>query len=265
MSGSEPPQSPPPPSPPPPPPPPPGGQYGGPPPPAAQPAWSVGAAVSYGWEKFQKNAGQIIVAGLVVFVGIALLQGVAFVIRAVLTTDPECTVTDGVLRCTDGSGFFVYLIASAISSVFFFLVYQIIGAGIIRGSLGITEGRPFEFTSFFSSDKLAPVVVTSLISSAIIFVGTLLCVLPGIIASFALSYALYFVIDQGMSPMQAIMASVTLVKDNVGTALVWAIVGFLLAAVGAIACLVGLIVTIPVSIIGTAYTYKVLTNQAVVA
>ncbi|MDO9458271.1 hypothetical protein [Nocardioides sp.] len=256
----------------PPPPPPPGG-YGSPPPPPpggyggqpGTPPYSVGNAVSYGWAKFQANAGQIIIAGLIALVAIVVFQVIAVVIRGIIVTGPECTGTGFDIECTDGSGFFVSVFASAISSFLFFVVYQIIGAGIIRGALGITEGRPFEFNELFKTDKLGPVVITSLISGAIVFVGTLLCFLPGIIASFMLSFALYFVIDKDMSPIEAITASFNLVKDNVGTALLWAIVAFAVTLVGFIACGVGAIVSIPVAFIGTAYTYKLLTGQQVAA
>lgn len=248
------------------PPPPPGGGYGGySGPPAGTPPYSVGSAASYGWAKFQANAAQIVIAGLIALVAIVVFQVLAAVIRGILTTDPECVATGTSVSCTDGSGFFVALLASAVSSFLFFVAYQIIGAGIIRGSLGITEGRSFEFTELFKTDKIGPVVVTSLISGAIIFVGTLLCVLPGIVASFMLSYALYFVIDQDMAPMQAITASFNLVKDNVGTALVWAVVAFAITLLGFLACGVGAIVSIPVAFIGTAYTYKKLTGREVVA
>lgn len=245
------------------PPPPPGGGYGG--PPAGTPPYSVGNAASYGWAKFQANAGQIVIAGLIALVAIVVFQVVGAVIRGIIVSGPECTGTGATFECTDGSGFIVSLLASAVSSFLFFVVYQVIGAGIIRGSLGITEGRPFEFTELFKTDKLGPVLVTSLISGAIIFVGTLLCFLPGIIASFLLSYALYFVIDQDMTPVQAITASVNLVKDNVGTALVWAIVAFAITLLGFVACGVGAIISIPVAFIGTAYTYKLLTGRQVAA
>lgn len=258
----------------PPPPPPPGG-YGSPPPPgggygyggqpAGTPQYNIGDAVSYGWQKFQANAGQIIIAGLVAFVGIVLFQILSFVIRGVIVQGPECTGTGFDVECTDGSGFFVSIFASAISSFLFFVVYSIIGAGIIRGALGITEGRSFEFSEIFKTDKLGPVIITSLITGAIVFVGTILCFIPGIIASFMLSYALYFVIDKDMAPMAAIMASFNLVKDNLGTALLWAIVAFAITIVGFIACGVGAIVSIPVAIIGTAFTYKKLTGQQVAA
>lgn len=240
----------------PPPPPPPGG-YGSPPPaggygyggPAGTPPYSVGNAVSYGWQKFQANAGQIIIAGVVIFVAVAAFQVVSLIVRgAIIDYD---------------SGIFLQLFVSALSFFLYYVVQQIISAGVIRGSLGITQGRAFEFTEVFKTDKIGPVIVTSLISGAIVFVGFILCILPGIVASFMLYYALYFVIDRDMEPIDAIKASFDLVKNNVGEALLWAIVAFALTIAGAIACGVGLIVAIPVTIIGTAYTFKKLTGQEV--
>ena len=200
---------------PPPPPPPPGG-YGSPPPPpegygyggppAGTPPYSVGTAVGYGWSKFQAHAGQIVIAGLIVFGGIVVLEVLGTLIQRLLL---------------QGGGLVISLLGSAITSFLFFLAYQVIGAGIIRGALGITEGREFRFDEVLKTDKLGPVVVTSLITSAIVFVGTLLCFLPGIIASFLLSFSLYFVIDRDLAPMDAIRASVELVTQNLGEALVW--------------------------------------------
>lgn len=249
-----------------PPPPPGGGAYGG--QPSGSPSYNVGDAVTYGWNKFQANLGQIIIAGVIAFVGIIVFQVISnVVIRGILVQQPECTgdLVTGI-RCTEGSGFFVsVLLMSAISGFLYFLVQQVITAGIIRGTLAITQGRPFEYTELFKFDKIGPVVVTSLISAVIVAIGFILCILPGIIASFMLSYALYFVLDKDMSPMEAITASFNLVKDNVGTALVWAIVAFVITVVGALLCGIGLIVALPVAIIGTTYTYKLLTGQQVAA
>ena len=99
--------------------------------------------------------------------------------------------------------------------------------------------------------------------AAATFVGTILCYLPGLVVGFFTSYSLYFVMDKGLAPIEAIKASVNLVKDNLGTTIVWYIVGGLVAGAGAIACGVGLLVTIPIFLLGTAYTYKHLTGQPV--
>lgn len=255
---------------------PPAGGYGAPPPPSygsgpygappADPnAWDLGAALSYGWKKFQENAAQLVIAGVVLFVGIGIAYGVGFVIMGILTRDPECTVRNGVLDCDEGSGWIVGMIGTAILVALILFASLVIGAGLIRGALGITEGRPFQASEIVKLDNIGAVVVTSLLIAAGTFVGYLLCFLPGIAFAIASSYSLYFVIDKGLAPVEAIKASVNLVKDNLGNALIWAIVGYLVAGAGAIACGVGVLVTYPLVMIGTAYTYKKLTGQEVAA
>jgi uncharacterized membrane protein len=210
--------------------------------------------------------GQIILAGVVLIVGVAVLEGIGLLIRSVLVSDPECSTNSaGVFSCDEGSGFIVSLIASGIMGFLFFLIAQIIGAGIIRGSLGITEGKPFVFTDVLKTDKLGPVVITSLITTAIVTVGLILCYIPGLIAAFFLQYSLYFLLDKDLAPMDAIKASFNFVKDNIANVVIWYIVGGLVALVGFAVCLVGAIVTVPVVLIGTAYTYKKLTGQPVAA
>ena len=61
----------------------------------------------------------------------------------------------------------------------------------------------------------------------------------------------------------SIKASATFVWQNAGKALVWAIVAFIVTIVGFCIFCVGIIATIPIALIGTAYTYKKLTGQPV--
>lgn len=256
----------------PPPPPPPTGGYGQvpPPPPPAPPAggsgWNLGDALSYGWKKFQENVGQIIIASIVLFVVYVVAAAIAFGFQALLTSDAECHFNSGgTLVCDEGSGFIWRMIVAAISFGFVFVIAQIIGAGIIRGALGITEGRPFQTADIFKTDQLGSVVVASLLVGLLTTVGYALCYLPGIAVAFLTSYTLFFVIDKGLSPVDAIKASFDLTTKHLGDTVVWYIVGGLVAVAGVIACVVGLVVTIPLVIIGTAYTYKKLTDQPVTA
>ncbi|MEO9324507.1 hypothetical protein ABFT23_13510 [Nocardioides sp. C4-1] len=240
----------------PPPPPPPGG-YGSPPPggygyggqPPGAASWDVGTALSYGWTKFQANAGQIILAALALFVGVAVVVvGFVAIQSAIISYD---------------TSFFVVLFLNAVFVAALIVVLQIIGAGIIRGALDITEGREFTAATVFKFQNVANVVVTALLIGAAVLVGTILCYLPGLVAGFVTSYALYFVVDKNMAPVDAIKASFELVKDNLGNTVIWYIVSAIVGGVGAIACGVGLLVTYPIAIIGTAYTYKRLTGQEV--
>lgn len=257
-------------TPPPPPPPPPSGGYGAPPPgaygapPQGGSGWDLGAALSYGWNKFQANVGQIIVAALALLVAMAVLGGIGFGILAAMTSDYECRFEDdGDYVCDGGTSFILGLVLYGLITALIMIAAQVIGAGLIRASLDITEGKPFLTSTVFRFDKIGSVIVTSLIIAAATFVGMILCYLPGLIIAFLTSYSLYFVMDKGLAPVDAIKASVNLVKDNIGTTLIWYIVGGLVAGAGAIACGVGLLVTIPIFLIGTAFTYKHLTGQPV--
>lgn len=266
---------------PPPPPPPPGG-YGGtpppptggygetPPPPPPAPSYggggsgySLGNALSYGWAKFQANTAQIVLSAVVLVVGLVVVAVLGSFVMSALTTDTTCSVKDGSFTCDDGTGFFGRLILQAALSAVLLVVAWIIGAGLIRASLNVTEGRPFLFSDVIKTDNLGSVVVASVIIAVATFVGTILCYLPGLVVGFATSYTLFFMIDKNMAPVDAIKASVVFVKDNLASTLVWYIVGGLVAAVGFVICVVGALVSVPVVLLGTAYTYKTLNHEPV--
>lgn len=262
-------QAPPPPAP---PPAPPMGGYGGtpPPPPPAPPGgsggYSVGNALGYGWTKFQQNFGQILVAVIVLVVAVAVVQIIGFFISNAVQCDPNVHFnSEGRLVGDDcGGGFFTLsFFVSLLFSAFSFIVAMIISAGLIRAALDITEGRQLDPKTLLRTDKLGSVIVASLIVGVAAFVGFVLCILPGIVVIFLTQYTLYYILDKDMAPVDAIKASITFTTQNLGNVLIWYIVGGLVAVVGFVVCFVGAIVTVPIALIGTAYTYKVLNNEPV--
>ena len=246
-------------TPPPAPPPPPAPSYGG----GDASGYSIGNALSYGWAKFQANTAQIIMSALILVVGLGVVAVIGTLVMNALTTDASCSVKDGSFSCDGGTGFFGRLILQALLSAVLLVVAWIIGAGLVRASLNVTEGRPFLFSDVIKTDKLGSVVVASVIIAVATFVGTLLCYLPGLVVGFATSYTLFFMIDKNMAPVDAIKASVMFVKDNLANTIVWYIVGGLIAAAGFLVCVVGALVSVPVVLIGTAYTYKTLNREPV--
>lgn len=249
--------------PPPPPPAPPGGGYAA-PAPAAD--WNLGDALSYGWAKFQANAQQILIAAAILILALGAVFAIGLGIVAALTSNASCTFdAAGNYQCQAGTGFVFGIIVYALVLALVVVVGQVVGAGIIRGSLAMTEGREFDYKEIFKTEKIGPILIASLIIAGATFIGTILCYLPGLIIGFATSYTLYFVIDKDMAPVEAIKASVNLVKDNLGNTIVWYLVGGIVAGVGLAVCLVGGLVSVPVVLIGTAYTYKKLTHQPIAA
>lgn len=252
--------------------PPPGGGYGGPPqggPPGggfgnSSDQWDVGSAVSYGWSKFQANMGQMILASLAIFAAFAIFSLLyIFAILPLSAADSSYDVESGTYTYDDGWPFLLTFVIMAILGVLFFIFAQVIGAGLIREAIGVTEGRPFTTAGVFKFQNIGNVIVTSLLVGLGTFVGYLLCFIPGIIFAFLSMYSLFFVVDKGLKPVDAIKASIDLVKNNVGSAIIWYLVAVVIILVGELACFVGLLVAIPVALVGSAYTYKKLLGEPV--
>lgn len=243
-----------------------GGAYGAPPPPPpAGPGdapWSLGAALSYGWTKFQAYVGPSIILALLVLVVGLVFGGIGYVIRSGITTSPHF---DSSGNFHDGSGFFIGMIGSAITEALSFLAQTAVGAVVVRAALDVTAGQAPNVSEAINRVPWGKVIVLALIQTVIVFIGFVLCILPGIILSFLFFFSTYFVIDKGVEPVQALKDSVSLVTNNLGSALLWAIVGTIVTIAGICACGVGFLVTFPLVTFGTAYTFKKLTGQPVAA
>lgn len=242
-----------------------------PPPPPAPPGggggYSVGNAFSYGWNKFTQNLGQILLAVVILVAILIAVQLVGFFIGRAVACDPKVEFTDNGIKTEDCGGIFVAQnIVSWLFSLISWIISMIIGAGIVRAALNITEGRELEASTILKPNKLGEVVIASLLVGVLTFVGFVLCVIPGILVAFFTSYTLYFLMDrQEMGAVDAIKASFDFTKNNAGNVILWFLLSVVAWFVGALLCGIGLIVAVPVVLIGTAYTYKTLNNEPVAA
>ncbi len=95
-------------------------------------------------------------------------------------------------------------------------------------------------------------------------IGSFLCYVPGLIVGFLMMFTLLFIVDKQMQAIDAIKASIKLVTDNLGQTIVWALLAIVVYIVGFVVCCVGLLVAIPIILIGLAYTYRRLQDEPVV-
>lgn len=245
-------------------PPPPGGGYAV---PGDQP-YSAPDAFSYGWAKFKAKPSEMLVPILVVLVVVLVVEGIVQVLlAATLTATHSCTQTIlGTTVTTQcGPGLFVTLLAAGIGGFVVSIVSQVLGAGLIKNALNIVDGRPASLGEVFAWFSKSNVIVTAILVALITAVGTMLCYLPGIIAGFLLNWAMFYVVDKELAPMDAIRASFSFVTGHFADTLVFYLLGIVAIIVGAVLCLVGLLVTVPVLVIGAAYTFRRLNNEPVTA
>ena len=203
-------------------------------------AFSVGDALSYGWNKFVQYIGQIIVIVLIIFA-----------IQLVLNI-----VSQAIQAGTDS--FIVGITLSFALTAISIFVSFLLQAGLIRAALAITRGEAPEPSMLFQTEKLGPYAVAAILVSLLIFVGLLLCCIPGLIVAFFTYFFGFYVIDKGVNPVDSIKASVSLVQENFGNVLLLMIVVVLLNLV---TC--GL--ASGVTFIALGYAYKTLNGEAVAA
>ena len=234
------------------PPPPSGGGFPPPPGAAAVDPTSVGAVLRYSWEKFKANALVWILAALVLMI---LTGGVSYAGNG----------RNGLMN--NGSvGFRIALsIGIFLAAVISAVVGYLIQAALVKGSLAETDGLKPDFGAFvkFNGPQILQVILASLLVGIMTGIGFVLCIIPGLVLSFFLFFTMQFVLDAGQDAISAIKSSFSLVGQNVGKVLVVALAFLGINILGAIPCGLGLLVTIPLTVIGTSYLYRVLSGRAV--
>jgi uncharacterized membrane protein len=267
------------------PPPPPG--YGQPPAAYAQypgvgvPFFSAGDAFNWAWNKFTKNAAALIVPMLVYGVALAVLGAAlySFLFAAVLAsifggaetavdtssgyTDPS-TASDGAAAAGAGIGVFGALMVTGLVTFIMLVAAFYVQAAFVSGSLDIADGKRVDIGSFLRPPRhFGSVVIAALLIGIGTVVGSLLCVLPGLIFAFFSAYTIPYVIDRSLSPVEALKASFGTIKQHFGSALLAYLVVLAVGLVGGLVVCVGQFISIPVSLLILTYTFRRLSGGQV--
>jgi uncharacterized membrane protein len=112
-------------------------------------------------------------------------------------------------------------------------------------------GDLFKGFSFF-----IPTLVASLIIGVFTFAGTLLCIIPGLVVAAMYKFAYLFIVDKRMDFWPAMEASHAVVKNDYFGFTMFLILAFLVNVLGFLCCIVGLLVTIPLTFVAITVAYK---------
>jgi hypothetical protein len=229
--------------------PPPAGSYGQ-PGAGGEAPYSPTDALGYGWKKFIASPGSLLLPMLVAWVGVLVVGLIVdfVILRPMLGS---------------GAGLFLTELVYALSYAVVFVVLQVLTAGIWRGALRITDGHGFGVGELFEGFDKTQVVIAALLVALGTFVGLVLCIIPGVIFAFLTMFTIPFVVDRQMQAVDAIKASIQLVRDHLGNTFVYFLLAYIVTIIGACLCGVGLLVAYPVALLGYAYTFRRLQNQPV--
>lgn len=196
--------------------------------------FSIGEALSYGWKKLQENIGPLVSAAL-----------------AILAVN--------VLFWLLGRG----ALAGLMSLIGWF-VSVLISMGLIRIALKIVDGKPIETADLFQRVDLAlPYIIASFIVWIMVGIGFVFLIVPGIYLAITFGFFGYNIVDKEHGIMQSIEQSAAITKAQKWDLFGFGVALFFFNLAGAIALGIGLLVTIPVSLLALAYVYRKLNGEPV--
>ena len=201
--------------------------------------FSISEAIHFGWNTMKSNLGFFI--GLLIFV--FLFTSLSSIIAAKAT---EANIFLGI----------IFYIADFSLSI-------IISIGLVKIALRFCDNEKGRFADLFSQYPLFPqYLVGSILYGLIVFAGTILLIIPGIIWGIQFCFYDYFIVDKGLGPIEALKRSSAITRG-----VKWDLFGFFLVLpginlLGALCLLIGLFVTIPTTMVALAFVYRKLMAQA---
>jgi uncharacterized membrane protein len=117
--------------------------------------------------------------------------------------------------------------------------------------------RPAEFADLFKGfNYLVPALVASLLMSLFVALGTIACIIPGLVIAAMYKFTYLFIYDKRMDFWPAMQASHAVVRnDYVGFTLFLIVLG-LINLLGVLCCIVGVFITMPLSIAAITAAYR---------
>ena len=195
----------------------------------------IGPSLSYGWETTKQNWRFLVT--------LMLLYGVIYAIPAMLSGN--------------SANEFVAMIATLV----LWILELVMSMGLIAITLRIIDKKPVKYSDLFTTtEPLLQYLIVNILVALIVMAGLILLVVPGVYLAMRTSLASYYVIEKKMGAIESIKASFAATKGHSWDLflLMLALVGINL--LGALAFLLGLLLTIPVSMLAFAWVYRKLSG-----
>ena len=154
-----------------------------------------------------------------------------------------------------GSYALITLIFFVLSSVPFITGPLIVGFHIY--TMKKLVGRRAEVGDAFKGfNYFIPALVASLVIGVFTFLGTLACLIPGLVIAAMYKFTYLFIVDKRMDFWPAMQASHAVVKQDYFGFTIFLILAFLVNVLGFLCLIVGLLVTVPLTFAAITIAYK---------
>lgn len=204
--------------------------------------FSKGEAIRFGWSTLKRNFG--------FFSGVLIVVGLISIVPSIMSEPMK------------EKNIVLYFIAN----IAIWVLQVVIGLGLIRIPLRLCDNEKGKFADLFSCFPLFfKYLLGSILYGLIVIGGLILFIIPGIVWSIKFQFFSYFIVDKGLGPIESLKKSA---KITTGAKWDLLIFGFLLGLInllGALALLIGLFATIPITMVALAFVYRKLLDQIEIA
>jgi len=138
-----------------------------------------------------------------------------------------------------------------------------ISLGYIKLSIDMVDGKAPEFKELFSCfSLLLKYLIAAIIYTIVVSIGLVLFVIPGIIWAVQFGFYPYVIVKERLGPLSALRKSSALTAGVKGRLIIFAFALLGINLLGVIALGIGLIITIPMSVIAAAHVFRQLEKHS---
>jgi uncharacterized membrane protein len=150
--------------------------------------------------------------------------------------------------------FFLYVVL--------FVINLIIGIGLIKIALEFIDEKKPKFSDLFYYKPIVNYFIASLIQGILSLIGFILLIIPGIIFSTRLQFTSYLIVDKKLKPVDAVKKSWSITRGNTWNLFFFGILLGLINLLGLICLVLGLFITVPLTMLATVFVYRKLLNAS---
>lgn len=211
-------------------------------------------AISEAVEQFKCNAVTWVVSVIITGTIFGLISLIIFF----SLPDPQPTPlpgTPGIPPVTPSSSFNLSLLLGLllISAV----IHSLLGAGMFRMATKQMHGQVITISDLFDfGDVAIQAIIAGILVGLMIYVGIILCILPGLVLAGLLMFTFPLIVDKKMSATKTIAVSFNALKSQWLMATIFVIFDFVLYVIGAMFCGVGTFISAPIALLSIAVLYR---------
>jgi uncharacterized membrane protein len=138
-----------------------------------------------------------------------------------------------------------------------YVISALFTAGAVKIAFALYDGDKPDFSQLYTNWNLVLfLIIGQLLWCLITIGGLILLIVPGVIWGIQFSFFIYYIIEDGLRPTDALRASSKLTKGAKGELLLLYVILVLMNIVGALIFGVGLLLTYPITLLVHVYVYR---------